>query len=174
MNGLSIEYYCPVCKCNHSKVIGITTYRVVKGRSLAQIWCDYCNNELLVEAREPVNKYSGALRYNMQVRDYTKDKFTSLIDKLFDSGIYTDKDSEEFIMNDIISKLEAETSVIGVSRHILGIKKYIELKMCSKFNVPNVTDGYSLAYVIDKGNMDIDKKLLVKIEDTEFDHCIFY
>lgn len=176
MMGLRVSYYCPVCKNKHNSVLGVTPYRMVNGEDLANIRCCKCHTELLVKASEPFNVFgeSKNTRHNMQVRDYTKDKFSDLVDKLLDSGCYSDKDSEEFIMNDVISKLENQTSEAGVSRHLLSIKKYIELKLCTKFNNP--THKY-VSYVVDNGDdklPKVDANCVIKKEDTEFVYSVCY
>lgn len=175
MNGLSISYYCPVCDRVHNTIIGITPYRNVKGTSMANIRCKECGTELLVKTLEPTAVVDRKeTRLNMQIRDYTKDRFTDLIDKEFKSGVYSDKDSEEFIMQDIIKKLEEKTSVVGVSRHILGIKKYIELKMCNYFNYP--TTHYN-SYIVDTGDEKTNRKYdkyIVRREDTVYEYTVCY
>lgn len=174
MNGLKIKYYCPVCKEEKDMTLTATKYMIVNGKSLAHIKCRDCNTELFVETADQSHSCSKATRMNMQVRDYTKNRFSDIIDRIFESGVYTESDSEEYIMNDVVKRLENETSVMGVSRHILSIKKYIELKMCSTFHNPC---EQLKSYVVDNGIdklPNVDKKYIYKKEDAQFDCCIYY
>lgn len=174
MMGLDIAYYCPVCDDMKHTVTGATRYMKVNGKSLINLRCKDCGTELFVEVIDGHNFVEKGIRSNIEVRDNTTDGFTKIINEIFESGIYTEKDSEEYIMSDVINKLTEKTSVIGVSRHMLGIQKYIELKMCTMFNNPlERLKTYVVDNGIDKLPM-VDRKYIYKKEDAEFDCTLFY
>lgn len=160
MNGLNIRYYCPVCKKEHNTVLGVTPYWSVEDRSLANIKCGICGKELLIEPIE-----------SKRLKNTMRSKFTDNIDRMFESGLYVNVKSKEYIVKDVTNRLIMIFGSVGVSKHFCEIEKYIELKL----NSQNKTKGYS--YVVDNSDitaLDINSKYIIKKENAVYDYTICY
>lgn len=160
MNGLSISYYCPVCNKEHNTVLGVTPYWKLGNKSLANIKCGVCGKELFIEPTE-----------SKRVKTTMRSKFTDNIDKMFDSGLYVNVNSKEYIIKDATNRLAMIFGSIGVSKHFCEIEKYIELKLNSMHK------NRSCSYVVDNNDvkaLDINSEYIVKKENAVYDYTICY